>query len=306
MTEADNPYRGLTARGSIADRGATKPPGWSGQILAISRTDVVAEPFPHVVKENILPPPLFEALRADFPGTRIFQEQVAENGTAGSRTGSGFDIYRGDPAYLGLVERSAAWASFDAYVNSDQFAGTFREVFADHLAAMGLRVDLDRAKVDTEYVEPRATLAETATFTDRLYGLGRKLFNNGQTSNPTSLFTRLDIHKSLGGYAKPPHCDRPNRLCSLIVYFTDAEAAGLEGGDLLLFKHKQAKAIRSYERHPRPGNVVQVASLKPKANLGVFFPCQNNSYHGVTPITTPGIERDFLYINISGRARSLW
>ena len=123
---------------------------------------------------------------------------------------------------------------------------------------------------------------------------------------PVELFTRLDIHKSTGGYAKPPHCDRPNRLCSLIVYFTDAEAIKMDGGDLLIFKHKQPKPVTEYERHPRPDDVNLVAQLRPKANLGVFFPCQNNSYHGVTPVLSKGLERDFLYINISGRPRTLW
>ena len=136
--------------------------------------------------------------------------------------------------------------------------------------------------------------------------MGLKIIDPFRQAAPVSLFTRLDIHRSVGGYAKPPHCDRPNRLCSLIVYFTDAQASGLEGGDLLVFKHTQAKPVSAYERHPRPEAVTQIASLRPAPNLGVFFPCQNNSYHGVTEVKSRGIERDFLYINISGRSRSLW
>ena len=120
------------------------------------------------------------------------------------------------------------------------------------------------------------------------------------------MFTRLDIHKSRGGYAKVPHCDRPNRLASLIVYFTDAEQVGLEGGDLQIFAHKDKRKARDYERHPHPENVREVARLRPKENLGVFFPCQNNSYHGVTEVLSKEIDRDYLYINISARTRSLW
>jgi hypothetical protein len=160
--------------------------------------------------------------------------------------------------------------------------------------------------VDSGYFEPRNSLTELATPADRVKALGLNVVDLFQKPKPAQLFTRLDIHKSLGGYAKPPHCDRPNRLCSLIIYFTDAEAVGMEGGDLLIFKHNQEKPVKNYERHPRPQDVTQVAKLRPKANLGVFFPCQNNSYHGVTAVTSQGIERDFLYINISGRTASLW
>jgi hypothetical protein len=58
--------------------------------------------------------------------------------------------------------------------------------------------------------------------------------------------------------------------------------------------------------HPAPEDVTEVARLKPRDNLGVFFPCSNNSYHGVTQIKSQGVERDFLYINISADEMSLW
>lgn len=275
-------------------------------MLNVSQADVVASPFPHVVKQGVLPPDLFAELAAAFPDSQTFASQAAMTGTASSRTGSGFDIYRGDPNFDRLTAASPAWARFAEYINSEAFTDTFREVFADHLDTMGMTFDLGRSRVDPDFVEPRERLSEMATTVDKIATLSGKLFGKLRTPSPKSLFTRLDIHKSFGGYRKPPHCDRPNRLCSLIVYFTDAESVGMEGGELLLFKHKQPKSIANYERHPRPGDVELVASLKPRANLGVFFPCQNNSYHGVTPVISEGIARDFLYINISGRSRSLW
>jgi hypothetical protein len=275
-------------------------------MLEINSADVVADPFPHIIKEGILPAALFENLRADFPTASIFSGQSKAHGSAGSRTGSGFDIYRGDPAFGALVERSQAWREFSGFINSEAFADTFREVFADHLDTIGLQIAIDGSHVDSTYFEPRSMLSETATPGDRValaLSAAMRPFRGRRTID---LFTRLDIHKSTSGYAKPAHCDRPNRLCSLIVYFNDAEAIGMDGGDLLIFKHKQEKPIVDYERHPRPADVLQVAQLRPRPNLGVFFPCQNNSYHGVTPVLSKGLERDFLYINISGRARTLW
>jgi hypothetical protein len=275
-------------------------------MLQVSREDVVSEPFPHVIKQDILPPELFARLRADFPDESVFAGQKDESGTAGSRTGSGFDIYRGDSAFDALVARSPAWREFAEFLNSEKFADVFRDVFADHLGSIGLKIDMANSHVDPGYVEPRAVMSEVATMKDRIDGVANKLLAPLRTPKGIELFTRLDIHKSMGGYAKVPHCDRPNRLFSLIVYFTDAEAAGLEGGDLSIFKHKLVKPVEDYERHPRPADVDCVATLSPKANLGVFFPCMNNSYHGVSAVTSKGVARDFLYINISGRKSSLW
>ena len=275
-------------------------------MLNIKRQDVVADPFPHVIKQDVLPPELFARLAADFPGEAIFADQKAQHGGAGSRTGNGFDIYRGDPSFDTLTERSPAWKEFADFLNSEAFLDSFRDVFADHMGSIGLGVDIQNSHVDGVYFEPREQLTETATTMDKVAGVAKKFMAPFKSHGPAPMFTRLDIHKSMGGYAKPAHCDRPNRLASLIVYFTDAEAAGLEGGELLIFKHKQAKPVTSYERHPRPEDVTEIARLKPKPNLGVFFPCQNNSYHGVTKVTSEGISRDFLYINISGRVRHLW
>jgi hypothetical protein len=275
-------------------------------MLEITSADVVAEPFPHVIKDGILPAAIYKALRADFPDTGVFKGQSSSHGPGGSRTGSGFDVYRGDQAFTELTARSGAWREFSDYVNSEAFADTFREVFAAHLDDIGLRVDVRASHVNPAFCEPREVLTETATLGDRLAAAVNVVTDPFRGVKPVELFTRLDIHKSLGGYAKTAHCDRPNRLCSLIVYFTDAAAKGLEGGDLLIFEPKERRPVRQYDRHPSPKAVNEIAKLRPRENLGVFFPCQNNSYHGVTPVLSSGVERDFLYINISARTRSLW
>lgn len=275
-------------------------------MLEITAKDVVAEPFPHVIKDGILPADLYAELRKDFPATGVFKAQQDMHGAAGSRTGGGFDVYRGDPAFQELTQRSKAWAEFAGWINSEAFADKFREVFADHLDHIGLRVDIRNSHVNPAYAEPRELLTETATLGDKVAAAINVVTDPFKGVNPTPLFTRLDIHKSRSGYAKTPHCDRPNRLCSLIVYFMDADEKGLDGGDLLIFAHKEQKPVRKYERHPAPTDVTQVAQLRPRENLGVFFPCQNNSYHGVTAVKSTDVDRDFLYINISGRTRSLW
>lgn len=282
---------------------ASKPK--TSGLLNLTRDDVAAEPFPHVVSESILPPDLFARLKADYPDASAFAGQVSEHKAAGSRTGNGFDIYRGDEAYDALVRRSPAWAEFDAFINSQAFVDQFLDLFGHTLRDIGCTADIAGSRYDPSYVEPRAVLTENLTFRERMEQTLHKLTNR-KRDRKVELFTRLDIQRAIGGYAKNPHCDRANRLASLIIYFSDAQATDLEGGELLIYKHKQGKAAADYERHPRAEDVEVVARLKSKPNLGVFFPCCNNSYHGVTAVTSDGIARDFLYINISGRSTSLW
>ena len=92
----------------------------------------------------------------------------------------------------------------------------------------------------------------------------------------------------------------------LIVYFTDLEAEGIEGGELNIYSLKEAKEPSKHVRHPRPEDVDVVATLSPKENLGVFFPCSNNSYHGVNALKSQDSARDFLYINISTDSNTAW
>ncbi len=277
-------------------------------MLQVTAADVVAEPFPHVVSDEILPPDLFGRLKADYPEAVVFEEVAAATGSVGSRAGreTGFDIYRGDLAYDRLMARSPAWAEFDAFINSPAFVATYQDLFGRFADEMGLLADIPASTYDRDYCEPRELLNDKASTLFRISKVARKFLRGFRTREPVELFTRLDITRSLGGYAKPPHCDRGNRLCSFILYFTDAEAEGLQGGDLLLYRLKRPVPVEDAPRHPHPDEVEVVAQLKPKPNRGVFFPCCNTSYHGVTAVTSSGVPRDFLYINISAKSKSLW
>lgn len=274
-------------------------------MLQISRADVIQGPFPHIVKEGILPADLFSELRAAFPTGRDFTDQHAITGAVGSRTGSdtGFDIYRGDDAYDALIERSPAWAKLDAYINSPAFVDTFMAAFGPDLDALGCTISVDPAAYDVDYIEPRSVLTAKPTVGERLAAFLPRRHAKGEARK---LFSRLDVEKSTKGYAKPAHCDRENRLCSLIIYFTDMAAEGIEGGELNIYRHRSKTDPVKHERHPAPDNVEVVQTITPKQNLGVFFPCSNNSYHGVNAVRTPGRERDFLYINISTVGAGCW
>jgi hypothetical protein len=254
-----------------------------------------------VISQQILDPHFYKKLKADFP--RIEHQRAP---LPGSRVGKGrgFDIYRGDEAYDELLATSEAWAKLDAWINSPAFVEKFNETFGPDLDHLKISGRIDPSEYRRELVEPRSQLSEKRTVWERAAcKIHKRLPSN---SKAVPLFTRLDIEKSTSGYSKRPHCDRANRLCSLIIYFCDANERGLEGGELQLFEHVREQDIDKMPRYPKTEEVREVARLKPSDNLGVFFPCSNNSYHGVTKIVSDGKERDFLYINISGDVPSLW
>lgn len=278
-------------------------------MLNLTKPDVATSPFPHAVKQGILPAEIFAALKADFPRAETFAEQHAESGGVGSRVGkdTGFDIYRGDDSYDRLIARSPAWAEFDAWINSPAFVEKFVELFGDQLDALGCSVIVDPAAYDRNLVEQREVLTDTQSMSEKARDLLKGIFGGDKgRKQQVRLFSRLDIERSIGGYFKPPHCDRKNRLCSLIIYFTDLEAEGIEGGELNIYALKEKREPAKHVRHPRAEDVDVVATLKPKENLGVFFPCSNNSYHGVNALKSQSAARDFLYINISTDSDTAW
>lgn len=274
-------------------------------MLNVSASDVKTDPYPHVISEQMLDPDLYARLRADYPTAEIFEDQKSDTGMSGSRTGQGFDIYRGDTTYDKLIETSEAWAEFDAWINSRAFVEKFLEVFGPHLDDIGCRATILPEKYNRGMIEGRETLTVRPTLKDRFNTMTRA-FRPKNSLGEVDLFSRLDIHKALKGYNKKVHCDRANRLCSFILYFVDQEKEGIEGGTLTIHKHVKDKKPQDYERYPDPEDAPVVATLSPKENMGVWFPCHNYSYHGVNAMVSNGKERDYLYINISANSETLW
>ncbi len=75
----------------------------ASNLLTFRPEEVVDEPFPHIIKDDVLDPEFYDILRRDFPSDRVFDQ----NATVGGRAGR--DIYRGDPAYESLLRDSRAW-----------------------------------------------------------------------------------------------------------------------------------------------------------------------------------------------------
>lgn len=264
--------------------------------LQISASDVVAEPFPHIIKNPFVDLDLYDRLVKEFPRDDLFEM----SGTQGGRAGR--DIYPGDEAYQIALNESPAWKEFMGYLNSEAFMRLTLDVFGPYLKEFGCQVDPDKASFEP-FVEGRETLAENSRLKSMM---GKKLDQLKGNPLKDQLFVRADFAQGAVGYGKPVHCDRPNRLISLIIYFCDADEIEMEGGELRIHKHKKQKAIKDYERHPDPKDTEIVAELRAQKNLGVYFIGCNNSYHEATGVRSQKGYRNFIYCSVSSRAKSIW
>lgn len=259
-------------------------------MFSFGAADVQGDPFPHVSSNPFLDPTLYERLRSEFPSDQLFDRSSTEGGR------SGRDLYRGDEEMDELLAASPAWSEFHAFLNSPRFLDFTLDLFGDRLRDLGCTVDPGDMRF-VDWTEPRGDLAGKK----RSFSLGRK-----RAGAAEEMYCRLDLHQGGASYAKPVHCDRPNRLVSMIVYFVDAEEIECQGGDLGIHRSTSGAPVSVLPRHPKPETTEMVATVTPEQNRGLFFPCSNNSYHSVSAIESTKGYRDFAYINLSSRADSIW
>lgn len=269
--------------------------------LTVTKDDVRLDPFPHLFKQPFVEPELFRRLKAEFPADRLFDQNTSRGGRAGR------DLYPGDALYDQLLATSPAWREFASFVDSPAYVDLVLELFGEHLAAFGCLASPERIRYQ-HYIESRDELAEESTrfsrFAERIrHGVG---LDRDRDRDPNEVFVRMDIAQGTVGYAKPVHCDRPNRLSSMLIYFCDKEEIGMEGGDLRIHRHKQQKPIDQYERHPKEENTTVVAEIEPRENLGGMFIGCNTSYHSVTATTRADHYRNFVYTSVASRSYRLW
>ena len=104
---------------------------------------------------------------------------------------------------------------------------------------------------------------------------------------------------------KGAHRDRENRIFSLVIYLTDAEAAGWAGGELIMYAGDSAEAAKL--------SIVDT-KVRPESNLGVLFLCSAHSIHRVADVhhcppngslTQPSDAwRRVIYVSVARRVTS--
>ncbi len=185
---------------------------------------------------------------------------------------TGFTLFWGDPDYDRLIAEDEAWAAFFRSFHSQAFIDHVLAAFAETFANEA-RVDLSRAR----YVSHRESREEKELVRLPRSGLA-----------PDELWVRVDIMQGPKGYYRFPHVDHRRRALSLLFYLCDADEAGMKGGDLVLHG---------------PGR--ETATVRPRHNRMVMFPCAAGSVHSVTPILRQSAPRNFVQVTVSSSV-DLW
>lgn len=222
----------------------------------------LADPQPHLVIDEIVPPDVYAAMR--FP-----DDLVAPGASWGITS---------DDAQYATVLQDPNWRALHDELRGPAFVSGVLHAFADDMRRAGCLVDADRARV-TSYVESRAEKETRVLAT---------------TGDPNDVFTRMDFQsKGAGGYREFVHLDWARRIVGGILFFSDADEEGLEGGELAFFRDRDFRNDR-WCHDPE-----LTAAYRARHNTGIIFLNSNTGFHGPRAITALSGRRRWLYYTIS-------
>jgi hypothetical protein len=198
-------------------------------MINLSAEDVVATPFPHAVKDEILSKAVFDGLQREFPSDQLFDENQRHEWGGGR-----INLVRGNPVFERFVRDSRAWAEFFHYVNSQEFVSRMVSVFGPYFGQAGARFNHADSRF-LDYVEPleysrggNSSILHRIASRTRLRGIYDRVM---RLLDSKALYVTFDIARSRGGYRIAPHTDNRYKLIVGLIYFNDVEELGGEGGD---------------------------------------------------------------------------
>jgi hypothetical protein len=222
----------------------------------------VPAPHPHVLIDEIVPPEVYSAMR--------FPDHLIEVGAAWGITGS--------DSVWSEVMTDPAWRNLHDELRGATFVQAVLDTFADDMRRERCLVDARTARL-TGRLETRAE-KEQATL--------------DSSGDANELFTRLDFQSKTGAtYREFVHLDWARRIVGGIFFFSDAEADGIEGGELALYRDRKFQNDR-WCHEPE-----LTAMFPVRANSGVIFLNSNSGFHGPRAIRAVKGRRRWLYYTIS-------
>ncbi len=221
-------------------------------------------PAAHLVIDEVVAPEAYARMR--FPDALIDE-------------GDAWGITSSDPTYAEVL-RDPDWRALHDELRGEGFIHGVLDAFAEDLRRERCLVQADTARlvpfVETRHQKEAAVLARDA--------------------DPVEVYTRMDFQsKRQGGYREFVHLDWARRIVGGILFFSDAEEEGLEGGELALYRDR-AFADDRWCHDPE-----LVTQFAPRHNTGVIFLNSNRGFHGPRAIRALAGRRRWLYFTISSK-----
>ena len=222
------------------------------------------DPHPHLLVDEIVSPEVYDRMR--FPDS--LADPLADWG-----------ITEGDPAYDEVLG-DPHWRDLHDELRGEPLVRSVLAAFAQDMREEHCLVDPQSARL-VPFTETREQKSGSVL---------------GQDDDPGELFTRLDFQtKADGGYRSFVHLDWARRIVGGILFFSDADEEGMEGGELALYRDRGFRNDR-WCHDPE-----MTAAFRPRHNTGVIFLNSNRGFHGPRPITSLAGRRRWLYYTISSR-----
>lgn len=229
-----------------------------------------SEPTPHIFFPQLLPPKVYAQLR--FPDLA-----PAAKGRIGR------DLYRGEPGFDELMA-NPGWKELHDLFTSEAFVLWTVSLFAKDMERLACKVDPAKARYEP-FVEPRETVSEVEESIDE--------------RDPNTLFTRFDVQAADGNYTPYVHLDHIRRMTGGLLFCSDREEEGLEGGEFALYRDK----FFADDRRCLWPELVKTFPVR--HNTGVLFMNSNKGFHG--PRRTRALRglRKWVYYSISSH-QAIW
>jgi len=223
-----------------------------------SESEIVSDPFPHLVIKNALDEDLYEKLSAEYPGIGLI--------TQGKEVCSNERYYYA--AHLALQDEhiSPLWRDFISYHVSSAFYGDIIALFGDHIRAL-------YPTLEVRFKKRLQDLSTGIRFQDE--GTDIALECEFYVNTPVVESSRV----------RGPHVDNPRKLYVALLYFR-ADDDDSTGGDLELFRSRGSKFNIHGKGEINDRLVEKIKTVKYEKNTLVFFTNSLFSFHGVSARST--------------------
>jgi len=220
-----------------------------------TRSQIVSEPYPHIVVQDALPTDLYRRLERTFPASEIIERgrSLAIPGRFGYSAAGVVDNERIDPAWRSFFEYHASAAFLSEIISL--FGPVIRQAHP-HLE-LRLGRNLDELQTSVRSREPAADVALDVQF----------IYNS-----PSTVPAQLAV----------PHLDRPVALYAGLFYL---RVPGDEstGGDLELWRFRTGKRLFDLDRQTVLVDCIERMTTIPyQPNTLVLFPHSAESVHAVS------------------------
>jgi hypothetical protein len=250
-------------------------------IDGLSGADIRLDPFPHIVVQQAMPAAQYDELAASFPPLERLTWAGVEKRLPNNRR-----FALAADSILAADDLPASWKSFAERHSSPSFLAGIAALLEGYwdpalLAALGGDIR----------GQPAARINLSGTPAPEI-----KILQDA----------RIEVNTPVLGKAssvRGPHLDTPNRLFSGLFYLRAPEDDS-EGGDLVLYRWRQAPPPR-LDVHEFPPDAVEEAVRIPyRANQLVLFPQNIHALHGVSARQpTPHVRR---YVFITAELTEDW